>query len=134
MPLVTKLRQGVLYKYKYSRPLSERAFSSAREQDGGTMNGIRDDDDFLWKGRQLTDKRHSRLASLRAPWLAFPAAHTHVTNVPLKLGRFPAKMYLLDINPDRLISGEKQSVGVNFNLKKGFGFPKPLLFAFQTVS
>jgi len=43
-------------------------------------------------------------------------------------------MYLLDINPDRLISGEKQSVGVNFNLKKGFGFPKPLLFAFQTVS
>jgi hypothetical protein len=24
---------------------------------------------------------------------------------------FPAKMYLLDINPDRLISGESQSVG-----------------------
>jgi hypothetical protein len=34
-----------------------------------------------------------------------------VTNVPLKPAIFPAKMYLLDINPDRLISGEKQSVG-----------------------
>ena len=52
----------------------------------------------------------------------------------MNTGRFPAKMYLLDINPDRLISGEKQSVGVTFNLKKGFGFPKPLLFAFPTVS
>jgi hypothetical protein len=38
---------------------------------------------------------------------AFP----QVTNVPLKPGLFPAKMYLLDINPDRLISGESQSVG-----------------------
>ena len=52
-----------------------------------------------------------------------------VTNVPLMVGGFPAKMYLLDINPDRLISGEKQPVGVKFQpLKKGFGFPKPLLF------
>ena len=52
-----------------------------------------------------------------------------VTNVPLLVGRFPANMYLLDINPDWLISGEKQPVGLNINLKKGFGFPKPLLFA-----
>ncbi len=75
-----------------------------------------------------------RISLRKITAVGFSSRHTHVTNVPLKLGRFPAKMYLLDINPDRLISGEKQSVGVNFNLKKGFGFPKPLLFAFQTVS
>ena len=48
-------------------------------------------------------------------------------------GGFPAKMYLLDINPDRLISGEKQSVGVNFNLKKRLRFSEAFAF-FQSVS
>jgi hypothetical protein len=45
---------------------------------------------------------------------AYYPANFMVTKVPLMVGRFPANMYLLDINPDWLISGEKQPVGVKF--------------------
>ena len=50
----------------------------------------------------------------RPPNVGVTRQELMVTKVPLMVGRFPANMYLLDINPDWLISGEKQPVGVKF--------------------